>query len=288
MYLSSFFKLLLRHKYTLIIVPVVTIVITFFLVRNQPDSYLSESEIATGIVDQTRSINSDGTAPQESVVAQEFNNLITMLRSKKVLNQLSYQLMIHDLTNRDAPYRKPSKLLTLLNTDARDHAIKVYSQMYSSMQALSLFNQDQNGLNSLMASMGYDDQSLLKKLSIYRDNNSDYIYISFESENPELSAYVVNTLSQEFIKYYTFLVKTNQRRSVAFYANLLQVKQDTLNARTNALRNYKIRNRVLNPSEQAKVLYGQISDFETRRTGAPPVRSTLNLTRGIVAMQKVP
>ena len=91
--LSSFFKLLLRHKYTLIIVPVVTIVITFFLVRNQPDSYLSEAQIATGIVDQTRSMSADVASMQESAVAQEFNNLITMMKSHLLKNYHFNQIL---------------------------------------------------------------------------------------------------------------------------------------------------------------------------------------------------
>jgi len=264
--LSSFFKLLLRHKYTLVVVPVIAVIITFFLVRNQPDSYISESQIATGIVDQTQSFGAAAFL-QESKITQDFSNLTAMLRSKRMLDQISYQLMIHDLTNTE-PYRKPSKLLKELNSSARAHAVKVYKEMYSKMQPLSLFNSDQNGLHKLLASMKYDDQSLTKTLSVYRADNSDYINISFESEDPELSAFVVNSLSNEFIKHYTTLVKVNQRKAINFYSDLLQVKQDTLDARMAALKNYKIRNRVLNLDEQAKALYGQIADFETRREEA--------------------
>jgi len=266
--LSNFFKLLLRHKFTLIIIPLVTVIITYFLVRNQPDTYLSSGQIATGIVDQTqKSLNTAVGMLQDAQVSQEFSNLMAMMRSKKMLDQISYQLIIHDLTEK-VPYRKPSKVLLSLNNEARMHVVSSFIEFYSKRQPLSLFNSDQEGMHNLLVSMGYDDQSLLTKLTIYRDGNSDFLFVQFESEDPNMSAMVVNNLCQEFIKYYTLLVKENQRKAVDFYADLLQAKEDTLNARLLQLKNYKILNRVLNLSEQAKSLYGQISDFETRRQQA--------------------
>ncbi len=265
--LSSFLKLLLRHKYTLIVVPLAAVIITYFLVRNQPDSYMSSTQLATGIVDQTqKGLNSSETL-QDAQVSQQFSNLTAMLRSKKMLDQVSYLLMIHDLSER-TPYRKPSKLMQGLNASARAHALSLFKDFYSKRRSLSLFDSDQKGLHDLLASMNYDDQSLSNKLTVYRDGNSDFIVVQYESENPYMSAMVVNDLCKEFITYYTYLVKENQRKAVDFYSELLQNKQDTLNKRLDRLKDYKIQNRVLSLSEQAKSLYGQVSDFETRREQA--------------------
>ncbi|GAB2684031.1 polysaccharide biosynthesis tyrosine autokinase [Mucilaginibacter koreensis] len=268
MELRNFFKLLYKHKLTLVIVPVVAVIITFFLVRNQADTYMSQSQIATGIVDQTQkqsgSTISDATdLIQDSQVSQEFSNLIQIIQSKKMLDQVSYQLMLHDLKS-DHPFRKPSKLLLQLNEDARDHAIDVYTDKYNKREPLSLFSSDESGLQKVLASMGYDGESLKKKLSVYRADASDFINIEYESENPQLSALTVNTLTNEFINYYTSLVKNNQVRAVTFLGKEVQTKMDTLNHRTEALKNYKIRNQVLNLEEEARTLYGQIADFETR------------------------
>lgn len=264
MELNNFIKLLKRHKLTIILVPALGIIVTYFLVRNQPNSYLSQAKLATGIVDQTQKVLSDEGDPQESKISQEFSNLIEMLRSKMILDQLSYKLIIHDLSGK-VPYRKPSALFNTLNDNAKKHAVEVFTDLYNKRQALSLFDPDQNGLHKLLLSMKYDDQSLLDKLTIYRVQNSDYIDVQFESESPDLSAVVVNTFCNEFITYYTLLVKENQRKAVDFWGTLLKSKQDTLNAKMSALKAYKIRNHVLNLNEKAKSIYGQMADFETRR-----------------------
>ncbi|PJJ79069.1 GumC family protein [Mucilaginibacter auburnensis] len=265
--LKSFLRVLRKHKFTIVIVPVIAVIITYFLVRNQADSYLSQAKIATGIVDQTQKGLGDFVGMQESEINQEFANLIEMMRSKRMLDQVGYKLMIHDLTNA-SPFRQQSKLVETLNNDAKKHAVEVYTEMYKKRQALSSFNPDQDGLIKLMSSMKYDDKSLLDKIQVYRLQNSDYISVQFDSENPELSAIVVNTLCTEFISYYGELVKTNQQRSVDFLFKLLQIKRDTLDAHMLALKNYKTRNHVLNLNEKAKSLYGQMADFETRREEA--------------------
>lgn len=264
MELGNFLRILKKHRFTLILVPIFAVIITYFLVHNQPDVYSSQAKLATGIVDQTQQILGNESDPQESKVNQQFSNLIEILKSKRMLDQVSYKLIIHDLSS-DKPYRKPSALLNQLNASARQHALDTYTNLYKKRQALSLFNSDQNGLHKLLVSMKYDDQSLLKTLMVYRIQTSDYINVQFDSEGAELSAMVVNTLCSEFVNYYTLLVKENQRKAVDFLGRLLQTKEDTLNAKMLALKQYKVKNHVLNLNEKAKSLYGQMADFETRR-----------------------
>ena len=264
MELGNFFKLLFKHKFTLIIIPIITIIISFFLVRNLPNVYQSESPLSTGLVDQTQQILSNNENTQESQINQEFSNLIEIMHLKKVFNQVSYKLIIHDLTS-SQPFRTPSKDLENLNTQARIHAIKVYKDRCEKNEPLSLIIDDERGLQNVITSMGYDYSSLNNKINIYRSQNSDFITVVFESENPQLSAFVVNTQIDEFIKFYTLQVKTNQVKAKNFLSNLLTQKRTSLDEKLNGLKNYKIENRVLNLNEQAKSLYGQIADYESKK-----------------------
>src|SRR5438045_9693664 len=94
--LTDFLKLLLKRKYILIGVPLIAIIITYFLVRNMPDTYSSKARIATGIMDNSGQLPGEGTK-QESEINQEFNNLVQMMLLKKMVDQVSYQLIMHDL-----------------------------------------------------------------------------------------------------------------------------------------------------------------------------------------------
>lgn len=261
--IKKFINLLLKYKLVLVTVPLITVMVTYYIVSNLPDVYPAQAQIATGIVDETQQMTfSESYGMQESRINQKFTNMIQVMQSKSMLDLVSYKLIIHDLTT--APFREPSDLLKTLNLEARKHALTLFRQKYANKEGLNLREDDQRGLHSILGSMGYDEQSLKNSLYVNRSGTTDFIFIDFLSENPELSAFVVNTLSDEFTAYYTVLVKANQRSQVNFLQKLLAEKNDTLQNRIAGLREYKIRNRILNLDEQSTQVYTQIADYESR------------------------
>lgn len=261
--IKKFVDLLLRYKIVLITVPLITVMVTFYIVRNLPDVYPAQAQISTGIVDETQQMAfSEASVLQESRINQKFINMVQVMQSKSMLDLVSYKLIIHDLSNN--PFREPSELLKTLNLEAKKHALTVFKEKYRKKEGLNLRDNDEEGMHRIIASMGYDELSLKSDLLVYRAGTTDFIFIDFWSESPELSAFVVNTLSNEFTDYYTILLKENQRSSVNFLKNLLKIKADTLQARISGLREYKIRNRILNLNEQSSQIYTQTADYELR------------------------
>ncbi|ADY51606.1 lipopolysaccharide biosynthesis protein [Pseudopedobacter saltans DSM 12145] len=263
--LAIFSRLIKKHKYTLIIIPIFTIIITFFLVRNLPDSYISQAQISTGIVDETQQTtfltNSDSQKANQ--VTQEFSNLIEIMKMKKILDQVSYLLIIHDLTA-EKPFRELSSTISKLSAGERKTIIETFKTKYAKTEGLNLWDKKQIELYDLLRSMNYDTDELKGKLRVYRQGDSDFINIEFDSESPELSAFVVNNLSQEFINYYTQLVKANQKNATTFLGKLVQEKKEAMDKKIDSLRSYKIRNRVLNLQEQSSQLYAQILVYTDR------------------------
>ena len=92
MEIGNFFKLLRKYILILILVPLVTVVGSFFLVKNLSDTYISHAQIATGIIDASRHLlDKDASANvQEQQVLSEFSNLMAIMRLKKMINQVSY------------------------------------------------------------------------------------------------------------------------------------------------------------------------------------------------------
>ncbi len=262
MELKKFLVTLKKHKFGIIIIPLLVMGITFSLVRNQPDVYVSKTRLSAGLTEGTQQLITKENQ-MDSKINQTFSNLIQIMQLKAIYDQVSYQLILHDLTT-DEPFRKKSKLITYLNQEAAQHAVDVFNKFYQSRKQLSVFDKDQNGLNEVIKSMGYNYEALRDKIKVNRIENSDFVDIEYESENPMLSAFVVNTLAKEFIAYYTMLAEQNGRKSVDFLNDMVMKKKDSLEKKTNDLKNYKIDKHVLNLNEQAKNLFSQISEFETR------------------------
>jgi succinoglycan biosynthesis transport protein ExoP len=262
----QFLRLLQRNKITLILVPLITVIITYFLVRRLPDTFVSRARIATGLVDKTDQVITKAKDEQEQQIARKFESLIQVLRLKRTLDQVSYRLILNDLKGlKDSTWREPVKALENMSKADKAKAIALITQKYKNREELSLWKPYENSLNKIIVDMNYGATTLRDKLIIYRTGASDYIDIEFEAENPGLAAYVINVLSQEFISDNSSRVVGNNKKTIDFLQNFMLQKQAELNNRMNTLRNFKIQNRVLNLNEQAKSIYGQMADYETRR-----------------------
>ena len=262
----QFIKLLYRNRIALIAVPVVTLIICFFLVRELPDIYKSHGSISTGLVDKTEQVLTLADDDQESEINRKFDNLTQMLLLKKVLDQVSYQLLLHDLRVPDSQkFTKPGKLISSMDKNTRSKYISLIDKKLKSREELLPGNKDNNAIISMLKEAGYDHLSITSKVQVYRVRNSDYISIDAEASDPLLSAFLINTLATEFISFYSNRLLDNSNRAITFLANFLNQKKNALTLEMNGLRNYKIRNRVLNLNEQARSLYGQISEYETKR-----------------------
>jgi polysaccharide biosynthesis transport protein len=269
MEISSYFSLLNKYKYTIIAIVLVTFVGSYFLVKNLPDEYISSTEISTGIVDASRHLLDKDNTPtaQSDEINREFSNLTEIIKLKKLIDNLSYELIIHDLSS-DTPFRKLNHQFKDLPPLAKEHALAVFKNKLENGEPLSLYNKDENGLNEMLISMKYDERSIRKYLDVSRNNESDFITITYTSENPQLSAFAVNTLCAEFINYYTVNVKKNESNAVEFLSKLLDQKKQALDDKKAQLQQYKIKNDILNLDDQSKSLYAQVLMYRDKKLQA--------------------
>ncbi|HEY8781752.1 MAG TPA: lipopolysaccharide biosynthesis protein [Mucilaginibacter sp.] len=246
-----------------------TVIASYFFVKNIPDQYVSTTQIATGIVDASRHLLDKENSPnaQQDEITREFSNLTEIIKLKKLIDNVSYQLIIHDLSS-PGPFRSLNHQLENLNAPAIANALVVYRYKLQNGEPLSLYNKDESGLNQLLISMKYDERSLRKNLNVERDGESDFITISFISDNPRLSAFVVNTLCKEFIDYYAVNVKQNESNAIGFLSNLLTEKRNALNEKKAELQQYKIKNGILNLDDQSKAIYTQILAYSDKKMEA--------------------
>ncbi|QRQ99565.1 lipopolysaccharide biosynthesis protein [Dyadobacter sandarakinus] len=262
----QFIRLLQRNKITLILVPLITVIVSYFLVQELPDTFKSHARIATGLVDKTDQVITNEKEEQDQQIARKFESLIQMIKLKRSLDQVSYKLLLNDLKGtKDSTWREPVKDLENMSKADKAKAIALITQKYKAREELFLWKPFENRLNKILIDMGYDSGTLRDKLLVYRVSTSDYIDLEFEAEHPDLAAYILNTLAQEFIADNSSRIVGNNKKTIDFLQGFMQQKLTALNERMNTLKNYKIQNRVLNLNEQAKSIYGQMADYETRR-----------------------
>jgi len=265
---KRFLNIFKRYLWVLILVPLIAATITYLLSKNLPSEYKSEVQIATGLVDQSKQVATQ--APTDFFkISQQFSNIIEKLKMRKIMNILSYNLILHDLENPKQTFKKYSSKIDSLSEENRLEVINIFKNKLRSKAPLTVLdNQGKYKIYDIVASMGYDDGSINKKLAIFRSENSDFININYVSENPLLSAFLVNTLATEFINNYSSDVFNNQSNSIQILDSLLKKKELDMNSKNAALKDFKMKSGVLNVNEQGATLYAQITQYEERKAQA--------------------
>jgi uncharacterized protein involved in exopolysaccharide biosynthesis len=298
-------RLLLERKWIIIGVSLLATVATYFVTKQQEQVYLSKALVATGITESTAPTAAieQGASARPYEIENQFSNLKEILRSKTVMGLLSLRLVEHDL-NSDRPFRDWSSLEETYGPEELNRALELFQKKFTvgnaALTASDLFGEDDETyvesrlasdssirdepipklsvdrevfgntdddafLKDVLRTMGYNYSALLSAMTIYRQGQTDYLKIEFRSENPNLSAYLVNTLSEEFIKYYSRVKSERSDNSVEFFTRLTFQKKKELDQKNEELKQYKLSNQIVNINDQSAARIAQIQTLELQR-----------------------
>jgi polysaccharide biosynthesis transport protein len=244
MELSTVFRLLIARKWVLLVLPVVAAALAYVFSLNAPKKYRSSTVLSTGFT------TNEGIQITEERVdlwaaGVKFDNMIQKMTSEQVMALLSYHLMIHDLTD-PSPFRLPKleKNESALTADEKSKMATVYKSKLEAMEMLNTFDEADKNLVSWMERYGYAGWMLKNGLTIRRTGTTDFVEVSFFSESPKLSAFLVNKLSEEFIRFDSSLKSNNSSESVKFFADIASEKKKIVDDKAAFLERFKSSNNV--------------------------------------------
>jgi len=249
----------------LICVPLLSVLGAYYFISNMDKKFKSTAQLETGFTkDDAVKLNDSPTTPFD--VNTNFNNIIESMNSVQVLTLVSYRLIQHDLeaeqTFRDFDSKKgegPLEDEEILKSKA------MFQDRLEKIKTLNLFDPNDQLLYRILKGYGYDHETLAKSINIHRLAASDYIAIDGASEDPFLSALMVNALCQEFIRYNKTLKTDRSSESLDFLENIVVDKKKILDEKTKALNDYKLDNNVFNHDSENKSKYALITDYELKR-----------------------
>lgn len=280
--LQGLIAVLWRRKWILIIVPTIAM-LSAFLVRFLGEwKFVSTAQLTTGLtvsdelIQKERQLN-----PYEVQVT--FNNLIEVIRSRSVMGQVSYRLLQHDFSDSTHAFRKIDKkdIKVGINKPISEY-INVFQPLLKnkldSLTLLNPINADQKLLQKFIDAYGYDYETLLKNITINRLNQSDFIEISYSSEDADLSAFVVNTVCSEFIRYYVKARVSSSSISLESLESIAKQRREYLDSKIAELKNFKSRNDVINSAVESEAKINQIKSYEDQITEGQQKLRGLELT----------
>ncbi len=229
-------RILLKRKWLIVGAGMAAAVIAYVLTMGQPKKYRSYAQFSTGftINDEVKIGNDNADIFAADV---KFNNVIATMTSPSVVSLLSYNLILHDLQS-SSPFKhlSPKQLQSPVYRQVNQRqAIEIYRNKLNNMTQLASSNTDEKNLLEFLSLYGYDYKSLNSILLVQRYQHTDYMEIDCISENPDLSAYIVNTLFPQFLRYYKGVRSSKSNESIDTLQSLMDKKKQELDARNKAL-----------------------------------------------------
>lgn len=272
--LLYFLRVLIRRKWLILGLSFVAVVATFVFKIFQKPLYESRAQYSTGFtIDRVRL--ADGSAVADLYAADtKFDNVIETFKSPRVIGMISYRLLLHDLENPASAWRelnekeKESKEYTSISVDT---VISVLNRKIADNELLRSDVRGERSILDFLKLYKYDFQNLLWNLNIARVNKTDYLDITFRSENPYLSAWVVNAMGNEFLNYYRNLNFQRTNENIASIRQMENQQQKIIDSLNSVLLAERISQGSVDPEsvsasamETVKELEGRYADEKSR------------------------
>jgi Mrp family chromosome partitioning ATPase/uncharacterized protein involved in exopolysaccharide biosynthesis len=260
--LSYYLNILWRRKWLLFGIPMLVMLVVYLVVASLPKSYKARAIMATGITEQSEGNPLGGYVyMQPFEVNTKFANLIELLRSQPLSTAVGYELLLHDLESKSKAFRTPNKELAV----DEGTMIALLRRKLQAENVLSANASTEDMLYRTLKSYGYDSYSISQSTSVTRVPESDYLRIEFSSENPQLSAFAVNKATEVLMTIRNQVSLSNNNNLLEYLRRLAERKRLEMEAKVEELKNYKMKNKVINLYEQTKALVDQQKDIEIAR-----------------------
>lgn len=266
MELYLIFRALYKKKLWLLLIMVVAMAVAYVLAARYDNLYQSVTKIATGftVANQLDPDESVGGFYETDI---KFNNLIENINSPIVVNQVAYRLMVHDLSE-DQPFRQPlnSKGEALLSEKEKIRYLSEFKAKLRSMEMLDLNKEEDKDLFRILKAYGYSEKLLRETYYVARNGFTDYLTIASTTDHPQLSAYIVNTIFEEFARYNNSLNTVQASETVERLDSLLKAKQWAKEQALEAYKQYQHAANLLDVDIEGDAALKQISSLEEKIT----------------------
>ncbi len=272
MELTYYLSILWRRKWLILLSAILAGVLAYYIVSLKPPIYKSETILSTGVIDPT-GINPGKDNPfiQQLHIKMSFNNLIQYVTSRSCINLLTFHLLNHDLDPDefgDGPFRQP-EVIASYDEASIDSLNNLLSTKLAQLKPEFDRPEDELYFNKIAKDFEYDYDKLKEDhLQIQRMGETDYVKISFTSENPELSAFAASKFSNSVIDYFESKRTSETDEALEYLGRSAQAKKDKLIGKQNDLKSYNSGNQLVDLVSQREATVSQIRDLEQQKSNA--------------------
>jgi succinoglycan biosynthesis transport protein ExoP len=259
----QFLRIFSRNLKWLIFFPLLVAVLVYFLTSKMPKEYQSGTSVYTGFA------SGYGITSGEEVqrvdyfaVNNAFDNLLATVKARQTLEDVAINLLAQHLLLEmpDPLYLSAESFERLKNEIDEPTRAKLIVPGNFSATVDRITKEKNSSTDNVVVKLlsdpkgHYSLQTLFNNLTAERKSTSDFLDISFKSSDPGVCLNTVKFVSLVFIEKYKFLKTSETVNVVKWFEARLKDAAAELNNSENKLKDFGIRNKIINYYEQAKAV----------------------------------
>ena len=255
-------RFLYKIRWYLVILPLIALIVAWFLTRHMERIYDANTTIYTGMITGYNIEGGVGTAGGQSQT--NLTNLMIMITTDNTIHEVALRLfgrcMMYGNPNKDNNYISaehfrqlnasvPAEVKALINHNSEQITYSNLKAYERPMQDNYLF-----GLTNYHPWFGIN--SITSRLKVVRLNQSDIIDIAYSANDPGIAFNTLDILNEVFARQYADLRYGETNNVIKFFEREVARLYKILTGAEDDLIRYNVSKRIINYGEQTKVLSG--------------------------------
>ncbi len=254
-------RFLYKIRWYLVILPLIALIVAWFLTRNMERVYDANTTIYTGMI---TAYNLEGGTGVAGNIQANLTNLMIMITTDNTIHEVALRLfgrcMMYGNPNKDNNYISaehfrqlnasvPAEVKALINHNSEQITYSNLKAYERPMQDNYLF-----GLTNYHPWFGIN--SITSRLKVVRLNQSDIIDIAYSANDAGIAFNTLDILNDVFARQYADLRYGETNNVIKFFEREVARLYKILTGAEDDLIRYNVSKRIINYAEQTKVLSG--------------------------------
>ena len=262
-------RFLYKIRWYLIILPLIALVVAWFLTRNLDRVYDANTTIYTGMITGYNIEGGSGTAGGNAQT--NLKNLMLIVTTDATIHEVSLRLfarcMIYGNPNKDNNYISAQHFRELNNSVPADVKALINknseAQTYANLKAYEKPSQDNYIFGILNYHPYFGINSITSRLKVMQLQQSDIIDIGYSANDAGICYNTLDILNDVFARQYQELRYGETNNVIKFFEREVARLYRILTGAEDDLIRYNIEKKIINYGEQTKMLAGMDAGHQT-------------------------
>ena len=279
-------RFLYKIRWYLVILPLIALVVAWFLTRNMERIYNANTTIYTGMITGYNLEGGTGTAGGNAQTNME--NLLYIISANNTLHEVALRLfarcMMYGNANKDNNYISAEHFRQLDSTVPPDVKALINKNSeqasYQNLRAYEKPSRDNYIYGLLNYHPYFGINSISSRLKAMQVGNSDIIDIAYSANDPGICYNTIDILNDVFANQYQEVRYGETLNVIKFFEKEVARLYRVLTGAENDLIKYNVKHRIINYGEQTKQLAGLEAQQQNKKN---ELRMNLATTDALLA-----